>query len=59
MGAIILNISIKGGRFYSREVINRGTAIIRGNTVCIFIAHVSGGSSYNRVLAYRNNVVFT
>lgn len=43
----------------SREVINQGTAIIQRNTVCIFIACVSGGSSYNRVLAYRNNVVFT
>ena len=34
-GAIISNISIKGGGGgdYSREAINRGTAIIRGNTV--------------------------
>ena len=31
----------KGGD-YSREVINQATAIIQGNTVCIFIAHVSG-----------------
>ena len=30
--AIISNISIKGGD-YSREAINRGTAITRGNTV--------------------------
>ena len=30
--AIVFNISIKGGD-YSREVINRGTAIIQGNTV--------------------------
>ena len=29
---IILNILVKGGD-YSREVINRGTAIIRGHTV--------------------------
>ena len=48
-----------GGGDCSREVINQGTAIIQRNTVCIFIARVSGGSSYNRVLAYRNNVVFT
>ena len=33
--AIILNILVKGGD-YSREAINRGTAIIRGNTVYIF-----------------------
>ena len=32
--SIISNISIKGGD-YSREAINRGTAIIRGNTVVI------------------------
>ena len=34
-GAIILNISIKGGGGgdYLREAINRGKAIIRGNTV--------------------------
>ena len=38
--AIILNISVKGlgrlfkGGDYLREAINRGTAIIRGNTVC-------------------------
>ena len=31
--AIILNISVKGGRLFE-EAINRGTAIIRGNTVC-------------------------
>ena len=31
--AIIVNISIKGRGDYSREVINRGTAIIRENTV--------------------------
>ena len=33
--AIISNISVKGGGGgdYSREAINRGTAIIRGNTV--------------------------
>ena len=32
-GAIILNISIKGGD-YSMEAINLGTAIIRGNRLC-------------------------
>ena len=32
--AIILKISVKGrGGDYSKEAINRGTAIIRGNTV--------------------------
>ena len=32
--AIMLNISVKGGRGdYSREAIDQGTAIIRGNTV--------------------------
>ena len=34
LGAIMLNISVKGGRGdYSREEIDQGTAIIRGNTV--------------------------
>ena len=33
-GAIMLNISVKGGRGdYSREAIDQGTVIIRGNTV--------------------------
>ena len=31
--AIILNISVKGRGVYSREMINRRAAIIRGNTV--------------------------
>ena len=31
--AIILNISERGGGDYSRRAINRGMAIIRGNTV--------------------------
>ena len=35
---IISNISIKGGGGdYSREVINRGTAVIRGNTVSLIM----------------------
>ena len=39
--ATILNISIKGGGDYSREAINRGTAILQGNTVVSSLMYIS------------------
>ena len=49
--AIILNISVKGGD-YSREAINRGTAIIRGNTVFVNV-RVSSESTVSYLIPSR------
>ena len=57
--AIILNVSVKGGRLF-QGAIDRGTAIIRENTVCSFSMYKDNwGISVNdgahgKILAGKN-----